>query len=1202
MEKAGGNVASRDLDTRLLRFRNQPNSEPAEVLGAALLEVGRSAEALEVVRTALPSAPNDAALLLLEGRAWLREGDLIRAQAALLKAARAAPKDERCFRWLGEVLLKRGDPDRASKVLERALALAPDDRDILRLKGRAERLARIAIDVGEESIEAPTIVGAQALDEDDGFEETTTIVDDGLDDEEEDLPTAIVQVDAQGNIINEGPTKTSVDTATPPFGAVPDPLTGPVTGLARPRRVPKRTQLGMGPATVPMEDEPFGPDPFADAPTNTLGRTKKRAAPPPADFAPPAATPPPAAAFAPPPAAPPVAPPAPTFVPPMVSPPPAAPAPYEPPPALFEPPVAAPAPEPVPHRSFPESSSSNSDSGFGFDSLPSEPPGGSDFDDPILGTSDHPSAGHHKSDLEAGSTYGQPEDVDQILRMLSNQGIFEAPSGEAGQWASRKEARAGRSGTRIGLLLGIAWAVAVGLAVGGYFGWQKWVEIRHADASALVAQAHEAALAGDHADLVDAERYLVQARELNPHDSEGPAVLLLVHAQRALEDGTFEPGYLRPTIQRAENHNAPDALIKAATAVLAAGEGDMEAAGENVEAALAADAEDPAVLYMVGRVEQRLGMPDALAHLEGAIAIDAGLVAASMALAEARADDGNENEAIELIDTVLALDSAHLRASLWKAFITADDQDPAEALASLDEKTTDLDDLGAATDRVLAGLTRARLLRRMEQSEAATEAVDEAAQGGATDPRLLALVAREAQSVGLMSRAQAAATNALRGAPTNPEFRKLLAEIFLTRRDGVRALRTLSTLSADDPEVLLMSARGALLVGGADALAAAAQALAADYEARPEEANVELRALQIRVAVAQGQAADVLPAARALAQEAPGDADAALALGEAALRARRPELAVESLERLVRASPDDAEGHYLLGRALRMSNEPEEAEASLRRALELLPSHTDAQITLGRLLLDLGRYEDADEIYQALAQQGGMVSGMSTAVRGRLGRVEALVGLGRLADATVQLENLRADDRELAVAQLVRAILALAKRQPGEAVTAMRPLAERENPRASDVALFGDALFDAGETEAAAERYEQAVTLDPGLPEAILGKARLAIRAEQSRDAFEVLERVEESLGRRVRPPAFRAHMLTLRGRAHLLDGRGSRSEAREALSAAVALPGAPAAAYFFLGEALAGENAPEARDNYLHYLEMDENGPFARRARRALR
>jgi tetratricopeptide (TPR) repeat protein len=373
-------------------------------------------------------------------------------------------------------------------------------------------------------------------------------------------------------------------------------------------------------------------------------------------------------------------------------------------------------------------------------------------------------------------------------------------------------------------------------------------------------------------------------------------------------------------------------------------------------------------------------------------------------------------------------------------------------------------------------------------------------------------------------------------------------------------------------------------------------------EAHPDEENIEVKALSIRIAVAQGRAAEVLSDARTLARDAPGDPNAAMALGEAALEAREPRVAVEALESLVTASPNDAEGHYLLGRALRMSNDSEVAESSFRRALELLPTHTDAQLALGRLLLDLGRNEDADTLYQALAQQGGMVAGLSTALRGRLGRIEALVGLGRLDDATVQLENLRAEDRERPVARPPAAILALAKHQAGEAVTVMRPLAEREDPRPSDLALFGDALLAANQSEAASAAYDQALDIDPGLPEAMVGKAALAVRAESSRDAFALLERAEEALGSRVRPPAMRAQMLTLEGRAHLLSGRDGRAAAREVLRRAVELPGVLPEAYFFLGEALAGENAPEARSSYERYLELDENGPYARRAERAVR
>ncbi len=236
---------SQNLDTRLLRFRNHPESEPADALGRDLLSTGRAAEALEVVRTALSANPDDGALLLVEGQAWLRDGDLIRAQAALLKAARCSPKEKHAFRWLGEVLLKRGDPDRAAKVLERATALDPHDHEIQQLKARAQRLSRIATDAGQEHDEAPTIVGAAALSED-SFEDATTTVDD----DDDEVPTAVVQVDANGNIV--GPSH-----GLPGFEVEPEPATHAGRGRRK-----KQTSLGIGPTSVPMEDEPFGPESF----------------------------------------------------------------------------------------------------------------------------------------------------------------------------------------------------------------------------------------------------------------------------------------------------------------------------------------------------------------------------------------------------------------------------------------------------------------------------------------------------------------------------------------------------------------------------------------------------------------------------------------------------------------------------------------------------------------------------------------------------------------------------------------------------------------------------------------------------------------------------------------------------------------------------------------------------------------------------
>ncbi len=114
------------------------------VLARALLSADRPTEALEVVSIGLEGQPEDGLLLMVAGEAWLRRGDLLRAQAVLLRAARSRGEDKDPLRLLGEVLLRRGDPERAVKVFERAQALDPADPAVRSLLERAQRLARIA--------------------------------------------------------------------------------------------------------------------------------------------------------------------------------------------------------------------------------------------------------------------------------------------------------------------------------------------------------------------------------------------------------------------------------------------------------------------------------------------------------------------------------------------------------------------------------------------------------------------------------------------------------------------------------------------------------------------------------------------------------------------------------------------------------------------------------------------------------------------------------------------------------------------------------------------------------------------------------------------------------------------------------------------------------------------------------------------------
>lgn len=1217
------------LDARLLRFRTDPSHEDPAVLASDLLDGERHREALEVTAASLRTQPRDVEMLVLAGRAWIGRGDLLRAQKTLLQAARLEPDHPDSYRWLGEVLLRRGDPARARKVLGRARALGSSDPAVTQLLERAERLARIADDAGAD--EAPTEERALPP-------EPPTA--------KREAPRRKIRKPHAPERLKEAarPSRKPVPKPRPPAPPPPDPAAfddEPTTvaadlrkELAKMSEPPQSFDSALDGAPDPFADLPpapkaptFDTSPLSSPEPEPEARTRKKAplsslfksAPPPPLPDPEPEDPATELDMAAPPL--PKADPSDELALPsgaVVSafPPPLAPDDEEVPfaeddgptevrgdgddaafPAIDIPPApAVPAldPLPPPPMSAPapalDADAPDPTSDFGPDFEPSFEPG-------------EPPA--PVDDLRLGAAAGEADDVDEILATLQEAKLFEPPSGDAVGWADRKSSR--YRGTKVGLPMGVIGALVIGLGVGGYFGWRAWADHQDEEAATRVTEAREDALSGDHANLVDAERLLREARELAPLDIEGPRVLIMVHAQRALEDGSFQPGYLRPAVDRAEQLEIPEAFVDVARSILKLAEGERDEAKAAYERAVEGAGEDGMdaafANYVAGRLGQRLGDEAAEGRLRQALELEPSFAAPAFALAEMAAEAGNKEDARALLDAVAGHHQDHLRATLWRAYLDTDDGDAAAGLRALDALEERLEH-GAPTDHVLASLTRARLLRREGDNEAAREAVEAAASAGATEPRLQALVAKAARALGEMTRAQQAAMSAVEAAPEIPEYRKLLAKILVERRDGVRALRTLGRLSNDDPEVLELSARAALIVGGADALQATMAALDAQLEAN-EDAPVRLRSLRILVALRlaedRGDRRSLLRDARQLARDAPGDADAGRALGEAALAAGEVGDAAEALERVVAADPDDAEGHFLLGRAKRRQGDAEAAEEALRRAIELQPGHTDARVALGYLLLDRGDFEGADTLYSELADRMGTSGdGQSYQLLARLGRIDALLGLGRLADAKVQLEGVRPEDRERAAVQLATGRVALADGQAGDAVRALRSLADAEDAGADVIALYGDALRAAGESLAASEVYERALELDSEHPEALLGYAAILLRGDKAREARGILERVEASLRRRIRPATITARMKVLQARVAL--DRDDDDRAARLLREATEVEGAPADAWFFLGESLAGSNSPEARAAYEAYLERAPRGAYASRARRAIR
>jgi tetratricopeptide (TPR) repeat protein len=1119
-----------DLDERLLRFRNRPDEEDASGLAEALLDARRSAEAMEVLDAAMAGAADDPHLLLLTGRAWLGEGDLLRAQQVLLRAARGLPQSAAPLRWLGEVLLKRGDPDRAEKVLGKAVQLAPGDAHVAKLRERAGRLARVAASAGDEpaSPPAPEVPAAP--------------------------PKPAVPAAPPKRAVPAAPPKPAVP-APPPKPAVPvRPAAGGRPSAPTPAVPPPATprapvvpdfELDEDEATR-VADGVGSPSDFADFETDDstvvasdisaelAQATRAQDAPAPA---PPASPPKP---------------------------------PRPPPPVLQDPP---------PEDSQPDAA---------WTSAADEPTAFGDLDE--LRSTGAPPAPAPAPPSPAPPHGG--DEADRVVEVAAQRGLLEADDGTPLEWASRKESR--RPGTRVGWTMLALWVLVMGLAVGGYYGYEHWVEQRAGDAARAIAEAERLVLAGDHPQLVAAEAQLRRARDMDPQNARGPAVLLGLQMQRALEDGAFEPGSLRPAVARAERLGVAEAEVEAARAVLAVAGGDPEQARDAVHALRDAHADDAMLQYVAGRLLVRLGDHEqGIAALDRALEVEPGLNAARIALAETYADTAQPELAKDAASKVVERSGEHLRARLWLAFLAAGSDDAAAAGSTLDELAPGAQE-GAVTDRVLLHLARSRVLERQGDLDRAAEAVGQAADAGATAPGLLARVADRAASLGRLGLAQQAASLAVQGAPSHAAHRKRLAGILVMRRDGVGALRALSPLSEDDPDVLALSARAALLVGVEETLRMASEKLGEHLE-RDADASPVLAALHLRTRLALGENGRLWAEARRLLRRAPEEREAMLVVADVALASRNPEAALEALEGTLEAHPQDAEALYLRARAHRMAGDGEAARQDLERTLELAPEHGEARLRLGYLLLDQGRYEQAAELYGRLIERGRG----DEVLMGRLGRAEALAARGEAAEAAELLDAVPEAQRDTPGYRIAAARVAFAERRGGEAVKHLRPLATDDGATADVIALYGDALYEAGDVNAAMKQFERALEQDAAHPEALVGQARVMVRASKPKKALEVLAEAELSLQARVRPPVLRARMLTYRGQA--LVQRGDREAARRALREATAIEGVPAEAHFFLGESLAGVHAPEARQAYETYLEREPKGPYALRAKRAL-
>ena len=359
--------------------------------------------------------------------------------------------------------------------------------------------------------------------------------------------------------------------------------------------------------------------------------------------------------------------------------------------------------------------------------------------------------------------------------------------------------------------------------------------------------------------------------------------------------------------------------------------------------------------------------------------------------------------------------------------------------------------------------------------------------------------------------------------------RHLVLHAFMRYRagDSAAALTLLDSVpeGATDPAVRVTRAR-ILQDSGSDPARAVEEANAVltqlESRASPQQlATAHL--IRARHAAAQGDAATALAEARlAVDHVPPGDEAFGMGLVETFLRAGDAPQAAAQLARLPEPAVDAPARALLVAEVALAQNDLDRAEAALANASE----GPRRDLMRAQILEARGRPEEARPLYEAAMNAPGP-EGRRVRARVRLAAIELATGHGaRTIELLEPVRERAGDDPEL-VPLLARAYLAggrlddaqqllevglrqrpddgdllgmhgmllLRRGQIPEALASLQRAAQLR-PNDADVhASLGDAAGLAGQAAAAVAAYARALELEPTQSRALLGQARLALRA-----------------------------------------------------------------------------------------------------------
>ena len=573
---------------------------------------------------------------------------------------------------------------------------------------------------------------------------------------------------------------------------------------------------------------------------------------------------------------------------------------------------------------------------------------------------------------------------------------------------------------------------------------------------------------------------------------------------------------------------------------------------------------------------------------------------AEAARADASGSEGDLRAALAALEEVLDSDetveakAAVARGAAWLAVEYED-------AAAVTRAEALLADPGVAA---LAGGVEARalLLLRAGRAADAQRGLDSLPSPNARALHAKGLVAAVRGELDVAARALGAAATA---APSDVRISAMLAEVLYRLGDHAGAN---ARLTAIDPT----GARSRIRLARARALAFAGR----DADAR---ADADALLAMTPPASATERSWAELIRGRALRSEDPAGANAAADRSEqgrrawdvdfATTRARllldlgRPREARAEAERAAAATPDRPEVRLLVAEAALRSGDLEAAAS----ALASVPPLSEAAALAGEVALARGDLPGAKARFEEASRDAALAS------RAKLGLARVAVAEGRIRDAGTLLETVPAGTAGATVLRAevlfalgetddARDALAAAGAEPGARVAAarldawtgrvapatesLRALVGATPANVSARVALADLLIQAGDVPAASEQIEAARSLAPASADVQLAIALLACVEGRANDAEQAIGAAQQAGA----PPT-----AISRARGRLLLARQKGREAVDALRDA--LRGSPRDPWIHVwtGQAhLLGEASGEAMDAFARALRIDSRMPEA--------